>query len=416
MTTFLGTPARRRALLAVTAVTAVGLLTACGGGATTSAGSGGDTIKIGEIDSLTGASRTYGVPQHNGIQQAVDEINAKGGVQVGGTKHQLELVTEDDKSDPATGVAAVQKLLSQDDAHLIVGTLSSEVASAYIPVIKNRDDVVDMVVGAAVAGITDFPPVYRPRVTSAQYTPQQVQFLTELAKTTPITNVGIIYDQTHSGVVQQLPVIKQKLADGKFTISAEEAFNLSANSFDTQISTMIRNNTQAVFFQGYAPDAATFVKQSRAQGYKGPIITAVGFSPTDITNANVPNDAMADVYDIGAPFPQDLVSLKTDRADAAKAFADAYQAKFNAAPGFTSASAYNGVYILAKALEQSSSPTDYAGIRRSLDAMKISDVPNLAEAVVPQTDGEIFTAHQAYFRSAVHVWKDNAFQPTELIG
>ncbi|MCE3550879.1 ABC transporter substrate-binding protein [Pseudonocardia sp. RS11V-5] len=403
------------ALAAAAAVAAVALVAGCGGGSSGSGGSG-ETIKIGEIDSLTGASRTYGVPQHNGIQLAVDEINGKGGVTVGGTKYQLELTTEDDKSDPATGVAAVQKLLSQDDSHFIVGTLSSEVASAYIPVIKNRDDVVNMVVGAAVAGITDYPPVYRPRVTSAQYTPQQVDFLDQLAKQSPITNVGIVYDQTHSGVVQQLPVIKQKLADGHYTVAAEQAFDLSASTFDTQIAAVLRGGAQAVFFQGYAPDAATFVKQSRAAGYTGPIITAVGFTSKDVQNANVPSAAMNGVYDIGAPFPKDLVALGSDKASAAKTFADAYQAKFNDEPGFTSASAYNGVYILAKALEQASSPKDYAGVKKALDGMKTTDVPNLAESIIPQTAGEIFTAHQAYFQSAVHVWKDNTFQATALVG
>jgi branched-chain amino acid transport system substrate-binding protein len=257
--------------------------------------------------------------------------------------------------------------------------------------------------------------VYRPRVTSDQYTPQMVDYLATLSKKSPFTRVAVVYDQTHAGVIEQLPALKKDLAAKGFDVVASEAFSVGAASFDSQIAAISRSNAQAVLFQGYAPDAATYIKQSRADGFNGPFVSNVGFAAGDLTKAAVPAAAMQNVYDLGSPFPSDLISLKIDTAGAT-AFQSAYKAKYGEGPGFTSASAYDGVYILAKAIEKAGSVTDYTGIRAALDQLKVSDVTNLAEEITPQAGGDLFKDHQAYFKSVVHVWNGSAFVPTQLVG
>ena len=140
------------------------------------------TLVIGEIAELTGAAEAVGGPQHNGIKLAVDEINAAGGLKVGGDTVKIDLRTEDTKSDPTTGVTIVQKLLNRDGAHLLVGSLSGAVAGAYLPIIQNREDVINVVVGAGNAGINEFISVYRPRADGSQSFNAEVVFALKTAK------------------------------------------------------------------------------------------------------------------------------------------------------------------------------------------------------------------------------------------
>lgn len=69
----------------------------------------GNTLKIGVIGPFTGPSADFGVPLRNGIQQAVDEINAVGGY----LGRKLEIVAKDDEGTPAVGLQRSQELVAE---------------------------------------------------------------------------------------------------------------------------------------------------------------------------------------------------------------------------------------------------------------------------------------------------------------
>lgn len=68
---------------------------------------GGDTIKVGALFELTGNVANYGTSTLNGFKMAVDEVNAKGGVN--GKK--IEVVQADNKSEPSESAMPRQSLL-----------------------------------------------------------------------------------------------------------------------------------------------------------------------------------------------------------------------------------------------------------------------------------------------------------------
>ena len=86
---------------------------------------GGESIKIGALTSLNGPFTPWGLQVRDGMQLAVDEINADGGVD--GRKLQLEVV--DDQSDPDEATTGFDRLLDQDVV-AIGGTISSDVGLA----------------------------------------------------------------------------------------------------------------------------------------------------------------------------------------------------------------------------------------------------------------------------------------------
>ena len=99
---------------------------ASGGTASAPAGGGsgavtGDTILIGEVGSLTGSEATFGISTRNGIELAINEVNAAGGVK--GKK--LEVRVYDDQSKPEEAANAVTRLINQDKVLLILGEVAS---------------------------------------------------------------------------------------------------------------------------------------------------------------------------------------------------------------------------------------------------------------------------------------------------
>ena len=85
------------------------------------------TIRIGALGSMTGGNAMNGAETIWAQEKAVEDINAAGGVDVGGKKMELELVFVDDKSDPNEGAAAVEKLIKVEGIKLILSTMVSSI-------------------------------------------------------------------------------------------------------------------------------------------------------------------------------------------------------------------------------------------------------------------------------------------------
>jgi branched-chain amino acid transport system substrate-binding protein len=396
----------RRPLRGVAAATALALpfgLAACGSSSDSSSsgasgGSGSSTISIGDLESLSGAGASVGVPEGNSVKQAGDKT------------YKIKIVQEDDKSDPTAGVTAVQKMLSSDGLHYIVGTTSSAVAAAYVPVIKDRDDVISVVVSAALAGITDNPQIYRPRVTVAQYTDATIKYLADLGT---VKTIATLTDKEHAGFVADTPRLVSALKAEGITTVAQESYTFGDTSFSSQLSAMLRKNPQLLNIRGYPADVSRAIKQAREQGYKGPIITNSGTTAEEVKDAQAAS-AMAGVTDIFAPLPSDQIKLGIN-AQPSQQFLTDYKAKYNSDPAGTSASAYDGLRILAAAIAKAGGPDDVAKVRAALDGLTVSGVPDLISSFKPQAGGRIFNKRQSYFSVAGREWKNGDWQATKAL-
>ena len=91
------------------------------------------TFNLGGVAPATGEAATFGIASHNGIDLAVAEWNAKGGV----LGKQIKLSFADDKGDPAEGATVFTKLIEQDKVSAIVGTVMSKVSLAGAPICQN---------------------------------------------------------------------------------------------------------------------------------------------------------------------------------------------------------------------------------------------------------------------------------------
>src|SRR5882757_8163187 len=92
-------------------------------------GASAQEIKIGYVGALSGLSAKSGEAITRGLEIAIDEINAKGGL-LGGRK--LVLIKRDDESNPAKGQIAARELIQNEKVAAIFGGIDTPVAMAIV--------------------------------------------------------------------------------------------------------------------------------------------------------------------------------------------------------------------------------------------------------------------------------------------
>ena len=110
--------------------------------------------------------------------------------------------------------------------------------------------------------------------------------------------------------------------------------------FSGVVNSIIDKKPPAVFYSGYYPEAGPFVKQLKAAGFKGVVVTADGVKDPEFIKL-AGKDAAEGT----------LITCPCVPGQNIKDFNDAYQAKFNVAPGTYSAEAYDAMNIFLQGIE-----------------------------------------------------------------
>lgn len=99
-------------------------LSACGSGGGSATASSGPIV-IGASIPLTGPLAGFGYFEKWGYQHAVDQVNAGGGIAIGGVKRKVKLVVLDDQTNPNTTVSNVEQLITQDHVSALLGSCTN---------------------------------------------------------------------------------------------------------------------------------------------------------------------------------------------------------------------------------------------------------------------------------------------------
>ena len=93
-----------------------------------------DVIKIGAVLPMTGIGAVFGEHQLNAIRLAKDEINEKGGI----LGRKIEIVLEDDGTEPKKAVTAFQKVTGVEHVPVVIGAAWDILANAVMPLVDSK--------------------------------------------------------------------------------------------------------------------------------------------------------------------------------------------------------------------------------------------------------------------------------------
>jgi branched-chain amino acid transport system substrate-binding protein len=339
----------------------IGLALAGCGGTTTTTGPGTTTpagkteILVGAIASLTGVNAMTGAEHKWAYEQAVADINAKGGVNVGGKKLPMRLVFEDDKSEAAEGAAAMETLVNLRKCDFYLGTnitpiniAAATVAEKYKVYYQINTTWLDMFGAEKFTWASDMFTT----TTAAAEGPFEV-WATQLQADRP-TKPAIMMEDNPDGQGFASGFVASAAKFG-YTLSVNEAYTPGTKDFSSSILKFKQANADAVLWLGSPTDSIQLVRQMKEQqlnlkylhGFKG-------FWPTEFATA-LGKDANYIIHDgfwaETLPYP--------GAADLGKKFKDTHNGLDSVSVGLS----YANVQILAMAIERAN----------SLEAAKVRD-------------------------------------------
>jgi branched-chain amino acid transport system substrate-binding protein len=249
------------------------VLTGCNKSENVDGSAGSDTVNIGEYACLTGQTASFGSASHQGVQMAIDEANARGGI----LGKKIELRTEDDQSKPGEAATAVRKLISRDHVVALIGEMVSSRSLEAGPVAQQNK--IPMVSGSTNPNVTKIGNyVFRVCfVDSFQGTVMAKFALNSLKK----TRIAVLTDVRQDYSVGLAQFFKEYFTKNGGTVVAEQSYSSGDRDFKAQLASIKAANPEAIFVPGYYNEVGLIALQARELGIVVPLMGGDGWdSPT----------------------------------------------------------------------------------------------------------------------------------------
>ncbi|MDR0389570.1 MAG: ABC transporter substrate-binding protein [Spirochaetaceae bacterium] len=304
-------------------------------------------IKIGGIFPLSGGVAVYGIEAQKGIQLAIEEINASGGV----LGRQISLISEDDQGNPEISVNAYSKLTVQDGVNIIIGSLTSGCTIAITS--RAQAQKVVLVAPAATApAVTDAGNfIFRACYTDPFQGTVGGAFA---AGTLRARRAAVLFDNQNDYSVGLKDNFVRAFQRSGGSVVAQESYVTNDVDFNAQITKIKAANPDVVYLPDYYNTVALIARQLRAQGVNTPIVGADGWDGlTENAGAEVLNGFYSNHYASDSTEPR-VVN-----------FVRAFTAKFGTVPNAFSALGYDSMYLIRDAIASAGS-TDSEKVRDAL--------------------------------------------------
>ncbi|MGK5086922.1 ABC transporter substrate-binding protein [Bdellovibrionota bacterium FG-2] len=316
-----------------------------------------DVIRIGEVGSMTGSEATFGTSTHMGIELAIQQINAAGGVKGQGNGRKLEVISLDDQGKPEEAATAVTKLITQNQVSAILGEVASSRSIAMAPIAQ----------GHKIPMIT--PSSTNPRVTEQGAYIFRVCFIdpfqgTVMAKfaaeTLKVKKVAILKDVKNDYSVGLAKFFTETFIKLGGEILVEQSYSAGDIDFKSQITSIRAKKPEAIFVPGYYTEVGLIARQARELGVTVPLMGGDGWdSPKlkEIGGVAMNNTYYSNHYSAEDQSPQ------------VQGFITEFKKAYHSVPDGMAAMGYDALKVLADAMARAKSmnPSD---IRDAIAATK----------------------------------------------
>jgi len=321
-----------------------------------------NTILLGQVGSLTGGQATFGVSTRNGIELAINEANAAGGVK--GKK--LALRVYDNQSKPEEAAQAATRLITQDKVVLILGDVAS----------SNSLAMAEKAQAAGVPMIT--PSSTNPTVTEkGDYIfrvcfidPFQGFVMAKFARENlKLDKVAVLQDNKSAYSIGLADVFRRKFTEMGGKVTAVESYSQGDTDYRAQLTAIRKSQPEGIYVPGYYSEVGIIARQAREVGLKVPLMGGDGWDSEklfELGGSAINGSYFSNHYSPDNPDPR-----------VQKFIAD-YKAAYRAVPDALAALGYDAARVAVAALERA---TDLSGpaVRDAIAQTK--DFPGVAGTV-----------------------------------
>ena len=340
-----------------------------------------DTISFGAAVQLTGRLANTGRYYGDGYALAVDQINSKGGITVGGKKYKLAVKVLDSQSDVNLGVRQYVQLLTQDKVNFLLGPFSSNDALDDSSVAEKYQ--VPMVQGGGASTqiyARGYKYIFGTLPPADDYFASTIQMMLKLdpkPKTVALIAADDSFDVSVANGTRKL------LKEAGLELILDKQFRENNADFSSLLSLTKSVNPDVILWAGHEPEALNFIRQAKS----------LGVSPKDLYSftVGVPTADFRKALGKDAEYAFGMTSWvaskdnKDDWFGDAADFAKMYTERFKSPPDYHAASAVADVEAFAKAIVAAGSVEP----QKVRDALAKVDFPSLYGRVKFMENGQI---------------------------
>ena len=263
-------------------------------------------IQIVNLLELSGAGATVGTNMKNGVELAIKEINASGGV----LGRKIEITTMDTQTNPGVAKGLAQKAVDMD-VYAVIGPIYS--GSIAVSMAETRRAEIPNFTGAAAASVTQQgnPYIFRTNFTQSSSMPKVAKYIKEQLKA---NTVDVIYINNDFGKGGRDEFIKSAQLMG-LRIGADISTDQNQVDFTAAVIKAKQSGGDVLFAYTNEEESARLARELRKQGYNKPIV-----GDTTIVNQKV--------IELAGEAANGIVGHVALTADAPQAEVKSFVAKF----------------------------------------------------------------------------------------
>jgi len=325
---------RAKALWIIPVIVALLVMTGCGGGKPSS-------IKVAILAPLSGATATFGASTRDGAMLAIEEWNAKGGVN--GVK--IEAVVEDSQCEAEPAVSAANKVINQDGVKFIIGEVCSK-ASIPISEIAVSKGVLQISPTSTNPSVTvDKNGVTKPTIFRACFIdPFQGTVAAKFAlNTLKAKTAAVLLDQGNDYVRGLAEFFRDAFEAGGGKIVVWETYTGDDQDFSAILTKVKEANPDVLYLPDYYNKVSMIGAQAREKGITAPFLGGDGWDSSDLDRKVMAGGYYTNHYSSEDPRPE------------VKSWVEKYKAKYGSEPDALATLAYDAAQVLLQAMEKAGS-------------------------------------------------------------
>ena len=298
-------------------------------------------IKIGINAPITGDIPKVGEGTKFAALMWIEDVNAAGGLEVGGTRYPVELVIEDNESKAESAVKVNTKMITEDEVLVIVGPQASKQAVPAGEVANNYKTPMITPWSTNPKTTDDRPFVFRGCFLDPFQGPVVANFITEEFG---FTKAAVLYDVASDYPKGLAEFFKKAWEDlhGPGSVVAFESFTTKDADFSSQLTNIINSGAEVLFTPQYYNEVALIVQQTHQLGWDKPIIGSDSWGSAETIEL-----CGKDCY--GLFFSTHYAAAGA--TGATQAFIDRYKQKYGYVPDDVAALTWDAIRIVQEAIQ-----------------------------------------------------------------
>ena len=302
---------------------------------------GPESIRIGVNAPLTGDIPKVGEGTKFAAKMWLDDVNAAGGIEVGGKKYKVELIIEDNESKAESAVKANTKLITEEDVLAIVGPQSSKQA---IPAGGKANELGTPMISPWSTNpdtTKDRPFVFRGCFLDPFQGPVVANFI---KNEFGFKKAAVLYDVASDypkGLAEFFKAAWEK-QNGPGSVVAYESFTTKDADFSSQLTKINNSGAEVLFTPQYYNEVALIVQQAHQLGWNKPIVGSDSWGSAETVKL-----CGKDCYGLFFSTHYAAAGAK----GATKAFIDRYEKEHGYVPDDVAALTWDAMRIVQAAIE-----------------------------------------------------------------